>query len=228
MTGRMDRGATPQHGRGRGPANQARPLVLAALLITAGCTAGQGGEALGPLWDHLTGPAFEGRDTPPGVDAPPPNLGTVPARPTVPDLAVRDALTAALAEERQRSRNPLDAEMRPVAPRPSGTEGNASMPLQAPGPPPLAAAPRVSWDPVDVAPAAPATVPVPRGVPAARPAPAAQPTPAAPPAVLQPAAPQPAAPTIGGGPPPPPPAELLAPTGPPPLPSSDLLAPRSR
>lgn len=225
MTGRMDRGATPRHGRGRGPANQARPLVLAALLVTAGCTAGQGGEALGPLWDHLTGPAYEGRELPPGTDAPPPNLGTVPPRPTVPDLAVRDALTAALAEERQRSRNPLDAEMRPVDPRPSGTAGNASMPMQAPGPPPLRAAPHVSWDPVDVGPAAPATVPAPTGVPTA-PAPATG-QPAAPqPSTPQPQPSPPAVPSPGAGPPPPPPAELLAPTGPPPLPSSDLLAPR--
>jgi hypothetical protein len=227
----MDRGATPRHGRGRGPANQARPLVLAALLITAGCTAGQGSEAIGPLWDHLTGPAYEGRDAPPGVDAPPPNLGTIPPRPTVPDLAVRDALTAALAEERQRSRNPLDAEMRPVEPRPSGTPGNASMPFQAPGPPPLRAAPHVSWDPVDVAPA-PAAAP--SGVPAApSPAPAAgqpaRPEQAAPqPSAPAPSTPPPAAPSIGSGPPAPPPAELLAPTGPPPLPSQDLLAPRTR
>ncbi|MBR0651937.1 hypothetical protein GXW78_19890, partial [Roseomonas terrae] len=156
MTGRMDRRATPRHGRGRARADQARRLVLAAALLTAGCTAGQGGEAIGPLWSNLTGPAFEGRERPPGADDPFPNLGTIPARPTVPDVAVRDALTAALADERQRSRNPLDAEMRPVSPRPAGTEGDRSMPMAAPGPPPLPRAPRIPWDPVE--PTAPAAV----------------------------------------------------------------------
>lgn len=222
MTGRMDRGATPRHGRGGARANQARWLALAGLLLAGGCTAGQGTEALGPLWDHLTGPAFEGRDAPPGAGGDFPNLGTIPARPTVPDVAVRDALTAALAEERQRSRNPLDAEMRPVSPQPAGTAGDRAMPMQAPRPPPLAAAPRITWDPVDpVAPAA--AVPVRPAAPAA-PAPAARPAPAAQPA---PAAP-PAAPEMGTAPPPPPPADLLTPSGPPPLPSPDLLAPRTR
>lgn len=221
MTGRMDRGATvPRHGRGRGPANQARLLALAAALLGAGCTAGQGTEALGPLWSHLTGPAFEGRERPPGASGDFPNLGTIPARPNVPDTAVRDALTAALAEERQRSRNPLDAEMRPVPPRPAGTEGDRSMPMRAPGPPPLAAAPRITWDPVEPAAPAPAAMPARPAAPppADRPAPAAQPAPAAPPA----------APQMGPGPPPPPPAELLVPSGPPPLPPAELLAPRTR
>lgn len=219
MTGRMDRGATPRHGRGRAPADQARPLVLAAALLTAGCTAGQGTEALGPLWDHLTSPAFEGREPPPGATGDFPNLGTIPPRPTVPDPAVRDALTAALAAERQRSRNPLDAEMRPEAPRPAGTEGDRSMPMRAPGPPPLAAAPRITWDPVE--PAAPAAMPARPAAPPPqpdRPAPAAQPDPVAPPA----------APSMGAAPPPPPPADLLAPSGPPPPPPADLLAPRTR
>ena len=221
MTGRMDRGATPRHGRGGARANQARRLALAGLLLAGGCTAGQGTEALGPLWDHLTGPAFEGREAPPGAGGDFPNLGTIPARPTVPDVAVRDALTAALAEERQRSRNPLDAEMRPVSPQPAGTAGDRAMPMQAPRPPPLAAAPRITWDPVD--PVAPAAVPVRPAAPAA-PAPAARPEPAAQPAPAV----APAAPEMGTAPPPPPPADLLTPSGPPPLPSPDLLAPRTR
>ena len=225
MTGRMDRGATPRHGRGRGRAKQARLLALALPLLAAGCTAGQGSEQLGPLWDHLTGPAYEGRDSPPGATGDFPNLGTIPARPTVPDVAVRDALTAALADERQRSRNPLDAEMRPVAPSPAGTEGDRSMPMAAPGPPPLAAAPRVSWDPVDPVAPAPAAAPVRPPAPAAAPsAPAA--APGAPAPEIRPV--PPAAPPIGAGPPPLPPPDLLAPGGPPPLPSPDLLAPRTR
>ncbi|MBW6399538.1 hypothetical protein KPL78_16895, partial [Roseomonas sp. HJA6] len=145
--------------------------MAGALVALAGCTGGQGPEQIGPLWSHLWGPAFEGRDAPPHADAEFPNLGTIPPRPTVPDIAVRDALTAALAEERQRSRNPLDAEMRPVEPRSAGTEGDRSMPMRAPTPPALARAPRITWDPVD--PVAPAAQPAPRpAAPPARPAPA--------------------------------------------------------
>jgi hypothetical protein len=200
----MDRGAKPRHGRGRGRADQARLLVLAAGLLTAGCNAGQGPEALGPLWGNLTGPAFEGRDPPPGAASDFPNLGTIPPRPSVPDVAVRDALTAALAEQRQRSRNPLDAEMRPAPPRPAGTDGDRSMPMGPPGPPPLARAPRVNWDPVDPMPPAPQA-------PAA--APGAPDSPAAPP-------------VMDSAPPPPPPADLLTPGGPPPPPPAELLRPR--
>ncbi|MBR0683598.1 hypothetical protein GXW74_24145, partial [Roseomonas eburnea] len=105
----------------------------------------------------MTGPAFEGREAPPGADSPFPNLGTIPPRPVVADPAVRDALTAALAEERQRSRNPLDPERRPEPVRPAGTPGDRAMPMRAPGPPPLAAAPRVPWDEAPLAcPVAPA------------------------------------------------------------------------
>ena len=194
--------------------------MAGALLALGACTAGQGPEQIGPLFSHMFGPAFEGRERPPHADAESPNLGTVPPRPTVPDIAVRDALTAALAEERQRSRNPLDAEMRPVEPRPAGTEGDRSMPMRAPTPPPLAAAPRITWDPVDpIRPAAPAAQPVPAAPPAGRrAAPATQPAPEA----------APAAPDMATEPPASPPAELLTPSGPPPLPSQDLLAPRTR
>lgn len=190
--------------------------MAGVLLALGACTAGQGPEQIGPLWSHLTGPAYEGRDAPPHADAEFPNLGSIPPRPTVPDPAVRDALTAALADQRQRSRNPLDAEMNPVEPRAAGTEGDQSMPMRAPVPPALARAPRITWDPVD--PVAPAAQPAPARPPATpRSEPASQPTPA-------PAAP--ALPQMGTEPPAPPPADLLTPSGPPPLPSQDLLTPR--
>jgi hypothetical protein len=218
MTVRVGRVAGESHGRGRGRADQARAAAVAALLLLAGCTGGQGPESIGPLFSRMFGPANEGREAPPGVDAPFPNLGSIPPRPAVADPAVRNALTAALAEERQRSRNPLDPEMRPEPMRPAGTRGDGSMPMAPPGPPPLAAAPRVPWEEAPV---------LPRAAPAAQPAPS--------PATLRPSqpaatpAPAPALPDIGTAPPPPPPAELLAPgAGPPPPPSPDLLAPRPR
>jgi hypothetical protein len=175
------------------------------------------------LFSRITGPAFEGREPPPGTDQAFPNLGTIPPRPSVADPAVRDALTAALAEERQRSRNPLDPEMRPEPMRPSGTAGDGSMAMRPPGPVPLSPAPRVPWDTPGLPPATPAAPVPPPAAPAApapaRPGPAAAPAPA-------PAVPPP---IMDSAPPPPPPAELLAPNaGPPPPPPAELLAPRGR
>lgn len=218
MTVRVGRVAGESHGRGRGRADQARAAAATLLLVLAGCTGGQGPESIGPLFSRMFGPANEGRESPPGADAPFPNLGTIPPRPAVADPAVRNALTAALAEERQRSRNPLDPEMRPEPMRPSGTRGDGSMPMTPPGPPPLAAAPRVPWEEAPLVPSRPAASPAP-----------AAPRPASPPQPASVPAPAPALPDIGSAPPPPPPAELLAPgAAPPPPPSPDLMAPRTR
>ncbi len=215
----MVRWTGPRQGRWRGRADQARPTLLLAL-FAASCGAGSGPEDIGPVFTRIVGPAYEGREAPPGADAPFPNLGTVPPRPAVPDPAVRDALTAALAEERQRSRNPLDPEMRPAPMRPAGTAGDRSMPMQPPGPPRLGAAARIPMDePAPVpAPMAPAVTAPPASAPAAAPSPAAAPAPA-----------PPAREPMSDAPPPPPPADLLAPgAGPPPLPPADLLAPPRR
>jgi hypothetical protein len=194
-------------------ADQARPALLAVLLLAA-CSPGQGPESIGPVFARITGPAFEGREPPPGTDQAFPNLGTIPPRPAVADPAVRDALTAALAEDRQRSRNPLDPEMRPEPIRPAGTVGDRSLPMVPPGPAPVAAAPRVPWEAPGLPPAtSPAAIPQPGPLPApqTRPGPAAAPPP-----------------VMDSAPPPPPPAELLSPSAPPPLPPAELLAPRQR
>jgi len=216
MTGRMVRDTGRSHGRGRLAADQARRGLLALpLLLGAGCTGGQGPEAIGPLWSRLTGPAYEGRDAPPGADQPYPNLGTIPPRPAVPDPALREALSAALAEERQRMRNPLDPERRPEPVRPAGTPGDRSMAMAPPGPPPLRPAPPVPWDEPALAPRPPA----PTAASPTRPAAASGP----------PAASPPPPPRMEDAPPPPPPADLLAPAAePPPPPPPDLLAPRPR
>ena len=228
MTGRRRHVTGHCHGRGPTGADQAWRVLPVVLLLAGGCTGGQGPEAIGPLLTNMFGPAHEGREPPPGAEADYPNLGTVPPRPVLADPALRDALTAALAEQRQRSRNPLDAAMRPEPVRPAGTEGDRAMPLRAPGPPPIAAAPRIPWDdvPSRSLPAPPAPQPAPAAPQAA---PAALTPPAAPaPSPAPPAAPA-ALPEMGATPPPPPPADLLAPgAGPPPLPPADLLAPGRR
>lgn len=226
MTGRMGRETGLGHGRGRHPADQAWRALLLPLLVCAGCTAGQGPESIGPLWSRLTGPAYEGREAPPGAEQAFPNLGTVPPRPVVPDPAVREALSAALAEERQRSRNPLDPEMRPEPVRPAGTPGDRSMAMRPPGPPPLRPAPAVPWDDPAFAPG-PAP---PTALPPAAPATQDRAAPAEPVAApgVPPAGP-PALPRMDAAPPPPPAPDLLAPgAGPPPPPPADLLAPRPR
>ncbi len=198
MTGPGSATGLPGHGRVRQRADQARRRSLAVALLLAGCTAGQGPEAIPPLISHMFGPANEGREPPPDGGTGFPNLGTVPPRPAIPDPAVRNALTAALAQERQRSRNPLDPEMNPRPPAPAGTAGDSSMPMTPPGRPNLAGAPRIPWDAPDTAPAAPGTPAPAPGAPAAPPA-----------APEQPSRP----PEMGTTPPPPPPAELLAPPG---------------
>jgi len=195
------RASTDGHGRGRHRRDQARSALLGALLLAGGCSAGQGPEAIGPIARYILGPAYEGREEPPGVEAPYPNLGTIPPRPALPDPALRDRVTAALAEERDRSRDPLDPERRPVPIRRAGTPGDAAMPMRPPAPPPLARAPAISWE---------------------EPRPTAAPGPAVPPAPV-------AMPDTGTAPPPPPPAELLLPgAAPPPPPPAELMAPSRR
>lgn len=196
--------------------------MLVLLLGLAGCGDGQRPGLLS-AWNHLWEPATEGRSPPPGLEGEFPNLGSVPARPDRPDVATRQALTDRLAAVRQDSRNPLAPLMRPESVRPSGTPGNEAIPMQAPAPPRLAAAPRVPWEPAGLAPAAPAAAPR-AGAPPAPP----RSTPSAQPGAQQPAPAQqaPALPEMDTAPPAPPPAELLAPGGgPPPPPSRDLLGP---
>lgn len=198
---------------------------LPLLALVAGC--GSASEA-NPRswWSNLTGGYLAGRELPPGLDEPYPNLGTVPPRPARPDPATREAISAALAAERERSRSPLTpgggaADSVFIAPAAPG--GDRSLGLPGPPPPPsLAAAPRIPW--VDPSTTTPAPRPPEAAGPPARPegqGPAAAPPPAPPPDLL--------------GPPPAPPGELLAPSaappgapplsGPPPAPPSDLLAP---
>ncbi|MGX9963299.1 hypothetical protein ACVFYP_08240 [Roseomonas sp. F4] len=174
--------------------------MLGGALLLAGCSGGVP-QDLKPSywWRNISGGYLDGREPPPGRDAPYPNLSTVPPRPTVPDAAERAALTAALAADREGSRTERAAG---AAPAPVG-EG-------IPQPPTLAAVPPVRLDPVPP-PAARQTQPavVAPQVPAPAPTPAQ-----APPAVTPPPL---------SGPPSAPSGDLLAP---PPPPGADLLAPR--
>ncbi|MCA3271297.1 MAG: hypothetical protein ING12_04810 [Roseomonas sp.] len=99
-------GTRPQP-RWRRKANQAQLCALLALLL-AGCST-EPGQAVAKFWDRAWGPANEGRPTPPGAGMPFPNLGTVPPRPEIPDMATREALAAGLVQQRDASREPLGA-----------------------------------------------------------------------------------------------------------------------
>jgi hypothetical protein len=190
--------------RGWRRADQAR---LAAALPLALALAGCGNRLAEldprPAIANLFGAHLEGRDPPPGLDQPWPNLASVPPRPQAPSPTARDALTGRLATDRENARTP---QLPSLAPRLPAAEG-------APPPPRLAAAPPIR-------PAAPEPP-----TPAAMPAPAPAPRPVAPaalPVVPAPSTPAPA-PAAAPAPPPAPSPDLFAP---PPPPSPDLLAPR--
>jgi hypothetical protein len=182
-------------------------LVLMGALL-AGCSDGVPKD-VDPRswWRNLSGAYLDGREPPPGRDAPYPNLASVPQRPVPPDAATRAAITAGLAADRQGSRG-----LAGVAP--AGAASGVPLPggARPPAPPRLAAVPPIRLEPA----ASAVAVPVP---------------PAGAPRVAVPAA-DPQAPPLSGPPAAPAPGLLAPPaavpglSGPPPAPGSDLLAPR--
>lgn len=214
-----------QKARGWRAADQARPALLVLLLALPACTERLSELDPRPAVANLFGAHLEGREPPPGLDQPWPRLSSVPPRPTPPDPAFRERVSAGLAEDRAQSRAPVQPTGR--GPLPASETG-------PPAPPRLAAAPRITFEPEPPARPAPAALPVPAPAPSPGPAPTALPAPVPPPSPAQPApaaAPRPVAPPPAPAPdllapPPPPSRDLLAPAAPPPAPSRDLLAPR--
>jgi hypothetical protein len=201
----MLRGAMRTRHRGR-PAG----ALLFAFLGLGAC---EGSTALSPaaIWREVSGADEAARPPPPGLDRPFPSLASVPPRPERPSPEAREAITAALAADRRRSREPIALRAAP--------DGGSAPPApgMAPGPPPrpaLAAAPHVPW--IEAAPPSP---PVRGGSVPAAPPPARAPT--ARPAAPTPAAAAPAVPEVPDTAPAPPPPELLGAPPPPP----DLSAP---
>ena len=86
-------------------------VLLCAALLLCGCSAVQRlndskltSETPVDWWHDLQGGRIaQDRPPPPGVDDPYPNLASVPARPTPTDAVTRRALSAQLAEERDRT-----------------------------------------------------------------------------------------------------------------------------
>jgi hypothetical protein len=212
-------GGRGTRGKARGwrAVDQAR-LLLPCILLAAlpACTERIWELDPRPTFDNIFNAAhLEGREPPPGLDAPFPNLSTVPPRPAPPDAAGRARLDAALVADREASRSPLGVGS--ASPRAPAAEG-------PPAPPRLAAVPVIPREPPVMEPAAPTFLPPSQPAPAPRQEPAAVPVaPATPaPATPTPAAPTPAAPAPAA-PPPPPSRDLFAPPPPPP---ADMLAPR--
>lgn len=161
-----------------------RMAAIPLLLAAAGCARIHPDVDVVRMVGNVFGAHLEGREPPPGLDQPWPNLASVPERPVPPDPATRASISGALAQDRERARTPLV---------PSGAAMRAPE-GGPPAPPRLAAAPAVRLDR--------AGVPLPGGA-------AAEPTVTQP--VPTPLAP-PAAPPAGLlAPPPPPTPDLLAP-----------------
>jgi hypothetical protein len=203
--------------------------IAIALLMLAACDLPKEVDPV-VIYREVSGIADAGRLPPPGLDQPFPNLAVVPPRPERPPLAAREAISAVLAEDRARSREPL--------PPSAGPPAHATAP-PTPGTPPVPAGPPRGPDLVAVRPV-PWTLPPARPIlPAPRrpqvpspPTPSADDAPSRSGAARTAPAPRggvPAAsplPDMPATPPAAPPAELLAPgSGPPPPPSPDLLAP---
>ncbi len=196
-----------------------RPLVPAgagralACLLLAGCEVPK---EINPvtIYREVTGLSDAGRRPPPGLDDPFPNLASVPPRPDRPAPAARQALSAALAEVRSNSREPLVLRSVPAGPgaaMPMGAAGQPGMPAEPPSRPVFAAVPRVPWG---EAPAArPRDAAGGRAVPdqaTARPEPQLPEMPDTAPAAPPPDLLRAPGPGLSGAPPPPP-ADLLAP-----------------
>ncbi|NKC31477.1 hypothetical protein HEQ75_11455, partial [Roseomonas sp. BU-1] len=133
MHPRVGRHGKQSEVRTRRAADQARPaaprarpgcatLLAGCGLLLAGCADGVPKD-IDPRywWRNLSGAYLDGREPPPGRDAPYPNLATVPARPVPPSAAERAALTAALAAQRDGAAQGLVT--RPVGPPAAGLAG---------------------------------------------------------------------------------------------------------
>jgi hypothetical protein len=136
--------------RGGDQAGPARAAAVLAALLLGACSGGIPRDidpriAVG----NLFGAHLEGREPPPGLDQPYPNLASVPARPVPPDRETRGAIFSGLAQDRERSRTPAT---------PGG--GSPLAPGAAPPPPPrLAGAPPIRLGPAESRGAEPAAAP---------------------------------------------------------------------
>ena len=162
MSEHRETSGTKLQPRWRSRANQARFCVLLALLLP-GCQT-EPGQAVAKFWDRAWGPANEGRPAPPNANAPFPNLGTVPPRPEIPDMATREALAARLVQQREASRAPLGA-LPGAAPRLGPPPPALAPPLASIASPPPAPPPALAVTPQQATPM-PVTAPEPSGIPA--------------------------------------------------------------
>ncbi|MCK8784240.1 hypothetical protein M0638_07600 [Roseomonas sp. NAR14] len=122
-------------------------MALLLPLLGAACSVP---EAVNPvaIYDRITGETFARRTPPPGLDDPFPRLGTVPERPVRPELRAREAVSAALVQDREASRRALEPSepAPPGLPSPGRAPGEPDVPGTPPPPPRLAAAPPIPWD----------------------------------------------------------------------------------
>ena len=148
-------------------------------------------------WHDLQGGRIaEGRPPPPGATDPYPNLSQVPAKPTLTDPAVRRALTAQLAAERDRTvRQDVQDPIAPVPTAPGGAPAAAPGRKAAGTPPAAPAAPMATLDAATAPPAPPMAAPAPAAQASSKAAPAATATASDAPAVPLASGPLPDLPT---------------------------------
>lgn len=130
------------------------------------------------IYNRISGADDAARLPPPGMDRPTPNLASVPPRPERPSPEVRAAITAGLAEDRARSRDPLVLRTVPAPGALGGARGEQPLPAGPPPRPMLSNAPRIPWSdpapapgPGPAAPAARTPAPAPPEMPERAPAP---------------------------------------------------------
>ncbi|WP_043339871.1 hypothetical protein [Belnapia moabensis] len=158
------------------------------VLMLGGCSVPKDVNPVG-IYCRISGEADADRPPPPGMDRPRPNLASVPPRPERPPPEVRDAVSAALAADRERSRDALAPRNEPAR-FGAASPGDPTIPVAPPPRASLAGAPSVPWS--EGAPRRPGQA-----------APVVPEEPAAPPMVPD-LAPAPPPPDLLGAPPPPP------------------------
>ena len=96
------------------------------------------------IYRRISGEDDANRPAPPGMDRPRPNLASVPPRPERPPPEVRDAVSAALAADRERSREALAPRAAPAR-FGAASPGDPTIPAAPPPRASLAGAPSVPW-----------------------------------------------------------------------------------
>jgi outer membrane protein OmpA-like peptidoglycan-associated protein len=134
-TGYMGQTDLAREARGEmGSQHRRRAATLLTILILAGCSARSD---VNPVqwWHGLQGGVIaEQRPPPPNADAPYPNLGSVPAKPAMPDSIVRQRVASGLITDRGNAQYQAMLFPLQTSPRASSQPGLSGAPTASPDP----------------------------------------------------------------------------------------------